>query len=166
MPGPFVTPVAQSVPFEPNRNPQYNGNPGPSGISSDNAQDAIEEVKGFAESIARFVISPGFDGTASSGRYLEFSSNVNSNNSGFVIPRAGAIKELSLAATSNATTVIEVRKWNGSVETVLTSISLTAQRTNYLTGLNVVLAAGDELRVRVLSGSSSRPVMFIFAVFT
>lgn len=166
MPGPFTTPVALSTPFEPNRNPIWNGSAGPSGITSQNVQDAIEEVKSFAESTSRFVVSPGFDGTASSGRYLEFSSNVDSNLSGFVMPRAGLIKELSLAVVSNATTTIEIRKWNGVTETVLTSISLAAQRKNKVTGLNVVLAADDELRVRVLSGSSSRPVMFIFLVFT
>jgi len=44
MPAPFTTPVAQSVPFEADRNPQVNGEAGPSQISSLNVQDAIEEA--------------------------------------------------------------------------------------------------------------------------
>lgn len=166
MPGPFATPVALSVPFEPNRDPQYDGNPGPSGIFSSNVQDSIEEVKNFAESISRFVISSGFNGTASTGRYLDFSSNVGSNISGFVMPRDGFIKELSLAVALNATTTIQVIKWNGVSETVLTSISLVGARKNTVANLNIAVNSNDELRVKVSSGFSSRPIMFIFCVFS
>jgi len=44
MPAPFTTPVAQSVPFEADRNPQVGGEAGPSQISAVNVQDAIEQA--------------------------------------------------------------------------------------------------------------------------
>jgi hypothetical protein len=166
VPGPFTTPVAISTPFEPNRNPIWNGVAGPSGITSQDVQGAIEEVKTFAENTSRFMVSPGFDGNATVGRYLEFSSNVDSNIAGFVTPRAAVIKELSLVVAANSTMTVQLRKWDGVTETVLTSISLAAARKSSVTGLSVSLAANDEIRAYVSAGSATRPIMNIFCVFT
>lgn len=128
------------------------------GFTSTNVQAAIEEAKSAATSKARYVVSAGFDGTASTGRWLEFSSNVDSNISGFVVPRAAKIREVSIAVTANSTITVQIRKKDN---TVLTSISLAAARTGAVSGLSVSLALLDELMIYTSSGSAARPVVWI-----
>jgi hypothetical protein len=121
---------------------------------------------GVADTQSRFCTSCGFDGNASTGRYLEFSSNVDSNQSGFLIPRNLLLKELSLTVQANSTITFGVYKFVSGVETLLTSISTTASRARYITDLNIALNAGEEVRVKCTSGSASRPVFFMFMVYT
>ena len=71
MSGPFTSPVALSVPFEPNRDPQWNGNAGPSGIQSINVQDAIEEAKADALNADIILLLTHYGGNAIVGRYTE-----------------------------------------------------------------------------------------------
>jgi hypothetical protein len=137
-----------------------------SGYTSTNAQDAIVESRNTAEGKSRFLACCGFDGNASNGRYLEFNSNVDSNQSGFVIPRAAVMHELSLVHTSNSAVNFNILNWNGTTETLLTSISTTAsQRKATVTGLTISLAENSELRVKCTSGSSSRPIVFSWYLF-
>lgn len=132
------------------------------GFASNNVQSAIEEAKNTAEGKARWLASPGFDGTASVGRYLEFSSNVNSNQSGLVVPRSASLKELSLALNTSGTITFTIYKWNGSAETSLTTISTSSSRKSIVTGLDILLNSNDELRVKCTSGSGSRPILYMF----
>jgi hypothetical protein len=148
--------VSRSTPFDNSTN----------GFVSTNAQEAIEEVKSALESQTRFAITCGFDGTASSGRYLEFSSNVDSNQSGLTLPRNAIIKELSFAINTAGTVTFTVYSYNGTSETSLTSLSVTSGRTASVNGLNISVASGLELRVKCTSGSGSRPVFALFMVFT
>jgi len=121
---------------------------------------------GVADSQSRFATTCGFDGTASSGRYLEFSSNVGSNISGFVVPRTLLLKELSFAIQTNSAVTFTVYKFT-TVKTVLTTISTTAgQRKVSVTGLNITLLQNEELRVKCSAGSGARPVFGIFMVYT
>jgi hypothetical protein len=147
-----ITQVAKSVPFDNATN----------GFTSDEVQSAIEEARNTAEGKARYCVNAGFDGTASTGRYLEYNSNVDSNLSGFIVPRASVLKELSLAAVSNATTTITIYTWNGTTETAITSISLSGTRKSNVTGLNISLAALAEIRVKTTSGSCARPIVYQF----
>lgn len=132
------------------------------GYVSKTVQEAIEETKTTAEGKSRYCVSCGFDGNASSGRYLEYNSNVDSNQSGFVVARDSVMEEQSLSVTSNSTTTFSVYCWTGSAEALLTTISLSARRTTYTTGLNISLSQGWELRVKCTSGSCSRPIVFQF----
>lgn len=159
MPGPFTTPVALSTPFEPNRNPQYNGNAGPSGLSSTEVQSAIEEARATAPGTAsRFVVFGGFDGTATTGRWLEIVANVASNVSGFVIAEPSILKAISIATENNSTTSVGIYK-NG---VLLTTISLSAAQKGRVSGLNFSLAELDELSMKVESGSSGKPIVGLF----
>lgn len=149
MSGPFKTQVASSTPFD------NSGN----GFSSINVQAAIEEAKNAAGSKGRFSITAGFDGNATVGRYLEFNSNVDSNQSGFLIPRDGTLRECSIAIQTAATVTVQLRT---SAGTVLQSISTTASRTNFITGLSIALTAGTEYTVYVSAGSCARPITWFF----
>ena len=133
------------------------------GFTSTNVQAAIEEAKNTASGgTARWMASPGFDGTASSGRYLEFSSNVDSNQSGLVIPLACTLKEISLALNTSGTVTFTVYTWNGTTETSITTISTSSSRKAIVTGLNIALVTNAEIRVKCTSGSGARPIVFMF----
>lgn len=121
---------------------------------------------GVADSLSRFAASCGFDGTASNGRYLEFNSNVDSNLSGFILPRATVLKEIAFAIQTASAVTFNVYKFSGGVETSLTTISTIAgERTKVATGLNLLYAAGDEIRVKCTAGSGARPVFTMFLVY-
>lgn len=130
------------------------------GFVSKTTQEAIEEARSTAEGKMRYLNSCGFDGSATSGRYLEYNSNVDSNQTGFVIAIPSKLKELSIGAVSNATVTFTVYKWNGTAETSLTTISLAGTRTGRVIGLDIALVALDEIRIKCTSGSCSRPIVF------
>lgn len=159
MSGPFTFPVARALPFEANRSPQYDGNQLSSGIVSENAQDAIEEVKVTAPGTgARYTAMLGFDGNATNGRWLEFLTNVSSNLSGHVIAEPSTMRSLSVAVQVNTTCELTIYK-NGII---LESLILSAQRKNNKINLNHSLLVLDELSVRVTSGNCIKPVFNIF----
>lgn len=135
------------------------------GFVATDTQAAIEESKTNAESRSRFAVNAGFDGNASSGRYLEFNSNVASNQSGFVLPRNAKLKEISLVVSTNSTTNFQIINWNGTTETLITNISLSASRKSTVTNLSISLNANEELRVKCSSGSCSRPIVYLFLLF-
>lgn len=121
---------------------------------------------GVADSLSRFSASCGFDGNASSGRYLEFNSNVDSNQAGFLLPRNTLLKEIALATQTTTTITFAVYKFSGVTETLLTSLVLpAASRTVYTTGLNIQYLAGEEIRVKCTAGAASRPVFTMFMVY-
>lgn len=132
------------------------------GFVSQKVQPAIEEARSTALGKPRFCVSCGFDGTASSGRYLEYNSNVDSNQSGFVVPVPCVLRELSLCLNTAGTVTFQILKWNGTTETLLTSISTSSARKSSVVDLNIALVALDELRVKCSSGSGARPICFQF----
>jgi hypothetical protein len=132
------------------------------GFTSKTTQEAIEESKSSAVSKIRYMASCGFDGNASTGRYLEYNSNVDCKKAGFIIAQPSILRELSLSVESSATVTFTVYKWNGSVETSIATISLSSVRKNVVTGLNVPLISLDEIRIKCTSGSCSRPILFQF----
>lgn len=129
------------------------------GFTSTDVQAAIEEAKATAEGKARFSISGGFDGNASVGRYLEFNSNVDSNQSGYVNANPSRLRELTCVCLASSTVTFTVAKVGGAD---LATCVITASRKGISTGLTVDLASLDELSVRVTSGSCSRPITWLF----
>jgi hypothetical protein len=148
----YAPPVAKSTPFDNATN----------GFTATETQSAIEEAKSTAEGKARWMATAGFDGNASTGRYLEFNSNVDSNQSGLIIPVPTILKELTISVNTAATVTFSIYSWNGTTETLLTSISTSAARYNRVTGLNIALNYPNEIRVKCTSGSCSRPITFLF----
>lgn len=150
MPAPFTTPVAVSVPFEPNRNPQYGGNPGPSGLNSTDVQSAIEETKSFAANITRFTLTLLNNGTLSNGQRFTYSELLP--NTQVILPRACVLKELTFANSSaNADWSFEVRRYTAaSGYTSFTSLFTwtgTNTRVAFRSDRNDAFSAGDEIRI-------------------
>ena len=148
MGAPLQSQVARSTPFDNSTN----------GFTAINVQDAIEEAKNSAIANDRFIVSCGFDGNATDGRYLEFQSNVDSNLVGWIVPVNCYIKELTLGIVSSSTLTVQLLKKDG---TNLTSITLTSARTGIVTGLNVELLQGLEVMALVTSGTGARPILFV-----
>lgn len=124
-------------------------------------------VVGNTETKARFLASAGFDGNASTGRYLEFNSNVDSNVTGFTLPRNAVLKEISYGQSANSAVTWEVRRQTPTPITTLATVTLTSsERKKTYTGLNINIAAEEELSVYCTAGSCSRPIIYLFFIFT
>jgi hypothetical protein len=142
------TPVARQTPFD---------NTG-TDLTATQVQAAIEEVYTLAANASRGATICGFDGTASTGRYLEFFSNNPSNGNPFIIAENSELVALTISASSNSTGTVTIFK-NG---VALTTISLSSARKEAISGLEFGLVSLDELSVQVTSGSITRPTVSLF----
>jgi hypothetical protein len=100
----------------------------------------------------------GFDGNASTGRWLESLTNVASNYTQPVIAGTKAIRALSFAASASSTMTATILK-NG---VALDTISLAAQIRTTKLNLNHILVNGDYLSAQITAGSGSRPVVLLW----
>lgn len=160
MPAPFTTPVALSTPFEPNRNPGYGGVP--SGLESENVQDAIEEAKQDALNNDRFLVLPNYGGNAITGRYLEFYPGQSSLDSPLFFAAPGVIRSVTLQTTAaNATCEVGIFNANVSLTIPIYTVVITAQKRVEYVGMPTlgVIPANSLIVVRVTSGSILRPTM-------
>lgn len=129
-----------------------------SGVTADEVQTALEQIYNLAKNASRGAIGCGFDGNASSGRWLEFFSNNPSNNSPFVVPEPSILRAISASSTANSTCVITVFKNGVSVATLTFTASQAARDKT----LNIPLTDLDQISIQVTSGSISRPTFFMF----
>lgn len=144
-----ISPVSKSTPFDNTSN----------GFTATDAQTAIEEAKLTAANASRGPTVAGFDGNASTGRWLEFYSNNPSDSNPFIVAENSQLIAVSIvtgAATATGTAAI---KRNG---TTIQSISLTAQKKNAVDSLALNLVPLDELSIQISSGSISRPTVYMF----
>jgi len=140
--------VARSTPFDNSTN----------GFVSVETQSAIEEAKTTAANASRGFVSCGFDGNASSGRWLEFATNIASNLTPFIVPEPGVIRAISLGTNGNSTCTVTLFK-NGIA---ITTLSTSASSANRNKTLNLSVTDLDKLSVQVTSGSCNRPMFYIF----
>jgi hypothetical protein len=162
MPGPFTSPVALSTPFEPNRDPQWGDNPGPSGISSLNVQDAIEEAKADALANDRFVLLTHYGGNAGTGRYLEWYPAESSLTSPVYFSAAARLLNVTCQTTAaTATCTIGVFDVNVSTVTPIYSFSMVAQKRVSFVGVPSLASfpANALIAIRVTAGSINTPEM-------
>lgn len=160
MPAPFTTPVALSVPFEPNRNPQWDGVTGPSGIQSQNVQDAIEEAKADALANDRFVVLTHYGGNANVGRYTEWYPAEGSDTSPIFLAAAANLLNVTCQTTAaTATCTLGIFDLNVSSVTPVYSFSMTAQKRVSFVGAPILatFAAGALVAIRVTAGSINTP---------
>lgn len=127
------------------------------GFTAVDVQAAIEEAKAMAEGKARWVVMIGFDGNGSTGRWLEFLTNISSNVSGYVLPAPSYMLELSASCESSTTVTFTVYK---QVTSVLETLTLTSTRKASKT-VSVSLTTLDELSAKITSGSCSKPTVGI-----
>lgn len=129
------------------------------GFISQESQSAIEEAYSLGAATSRGPTVCGFDGSGTAGRWLEFFSNNPSNNSPFILAEDCELIAVSLVtAATSSTSTVGIYK-NG---VLVQSISLTAQKKNAISGLQIPFNSLDELSTQVTSGSISRPTLFIF----
>lgn len=161
MPGPFTSPVALSTPFEPNRNPQYGGNVGPSGITSENVQDAIEEAKADALANDRFLVLGFYGGNANTGRYLEFFAGSASDVSPIFVAVTSRLLTVTFQTTSaSATATLGFFDLNVSSVTPVYSLALVAGKRVSATGVPLATFLPNALiAVSVTSGSLNTPTL-------
>jgi hypothetical protein len=148
----FKSQVASTVPFDPTAQPSY-------GFISTDVESAIYEAANLGADASRGGAIASFDGTGSTGRWLEFSANNPSNNSPFVVAEVGQIRSISIVTSATkATGTVTIFKNGSSIET----ISLAAEKKSSKTGLFLGLISLDGLSIQVTSGSIARPQVTLF----
>lgn len=153
---------ALGTPFEPNRNPQFNGNPGPSGLSSLETQSAIEEARATAPGTkSRYVSTCGYGGQAK-GKFLEFTSGSPGDNSPFVIPEISIIKSVSCSFRSGSIPIGTFVLYKNGV--AVQTFTMTT-RFFSLSGLSISLIPGDYLYVMGDNGSGTSLLDPCFNIF-
>jgi len=135
-----IAQVAESVPFDNDTN----------GYVSEDVQAAIEETKEEAGA-ARMAVNFGYDGNASANTWLQTFKGVSSRNSPFVVAEEGTLTSLSVSFRNNSTVEFTVYINNSATSNILT---VTSNNRGFVSGLSQSLAVGDEISVRMTSGSS------------
>jgi hypothetical protein len=149
MPAPFTTPVAKSVPFEPERNPDFNGQVGV--LTANNTQDAIEEVYNNAPGKqARFALTLLNNSSLSNGQRFTYSELLP--NTQIILPRKCRLKEITFSnATAAADWSFEFRNYTAASNyTTFTSLftwSAIDTQQAFRSDRNDLFQAGDEIRV-------------------
>lgn len=169
MPAPFTTPVAISVPFLPQRNPDFNGLAGT--ITAENVQDAIEQVYNNAPGRqARFTLTLLNNSTMSNGQRFSYSELLP--NVPVVVPRACRLREIAFSnnnAAADAQFRIYARTPTSSPTpsgTLLYTWNLTDVLTATLTGIDLAFAAGQEVLINFVDTGTnpSDAAMILFFV--
>jgi len=158
MAGPFTFPVAQAIPFEPNRNG--------SEIGSENVQDAIEEVKLDALNNDRFLLLAAFNGNANAGRYLEYFTGIDSSIAPILYSVPARITDIVAATTSASATCtiqfVDIRVLATPV--VLYTVTFNKVKRVVLDSTPdapLFLVPNDaQLAIRIGSGSINRPHIY------
>ena len=155
---------AIDTPFTPNRNPQYNGIAGPSGITSLETQSAIEEAYNLAISNDRFVILAHYGGNANTGRYLEMFPNEGSDGAPLFLAIPSKLLSVTFqTSAASATATIGFFDLNVSSVTPVYSLALVAAKR--VTAIGTAAAplasflANAQVAMRVTSGSLNTPTL-------
>lgn len=159
------TQEAIDTPFEPNRNPGFGGVP--SGIESEDVQNAIEEAKRDAIENDRYVVFGSYGGNANVGRYLEFFPGTDSFEAPVFLPVSSKLLGVVTATTAvDATCTIGFFDLTVSDVVPVYTITFTAQKRVVNTGTPAVplyvFPVGAQVAVRVTSGSINKPHMYFF----
>lgn len=121
------------------------------GFIATNVQAAIEEARDSAVGKARFAMAFVHNSTVGNNTWLGFSELVPSNTTPLIVPVACKLTELAFSfAGANVDGVLLIYK-NGTSNpaNVVYSNTFTNHNTyKLMTGLNITLAAGDQLRAQ------------------
>lgn len=161
MAGSFTTPVAESTPFEPERNPDSTGQQ--SNIVSENVQEAIEEAYWAAPgSIARFTIPLLHKGTVGNGTFLGYSESITGDDTPIILPRKCQITEFTFSNNrTSADYTLELRK-NSTTAPVFFTVSKVNTKLFSEQGLSEEFLPGDQIFVKYLdNGTNARNVAMI-----
>lgn len=154
MPAPFTTPVAKSVPFEPNRNPGFGG--GASGLTSEESQSAIEEVVVLLRNNSRFVLNNLHNSTYTNGGFLGLSELHGSVP--YVLPKACEMTEMSFSnATAGCSFNLEFYKNGTAAGNLVYTWTLSNIQFGSVTALSMSFAPGDRLYIKYVKTGGNTP---------
>ena len=110
--------------------------------------------------------SPGFgfgrSGNSSSGAYL-LNESVPSNITGRPVDLDNSrIIQISVSNQNINTFTIEIEEHDGTTFTSLGTFSVTSQRSQKFSGLNIVLTPGKEIAVKISAGSAKNIVVSVY----
>ena len=151
------TQIAVQTPFEPNRNPQWNGNVGPSLITSVETQSAIEEVRAAAFANDRYTIIASYGGNANTGRYLEIFPSIDSLVGPLIFNTSTKLVGFSLGSTAASTGTVSVYLTTDLVTPVYSASLVAATRFNSGVISFGPWAASQEIALKVSAGSINKP---------
>lgn len=156
------TQEALDTPFEPMRNPGFNGLP-QTFVSTD-VQNAIEEALNKAISNDNFLLLGSHNGNANTGRYLSWFQSIDSSAAPFFQPVASRILSVVAQTTATAATcTIGLFDLNVSSTVPVYTITFSSQKRVSVAGTPLAtLLANSQLAARVTSGSISQPTLYIF----
>jgi len=152
MPAPFATQVAKSTPYDPTNNPSF--------ITATDVQDAIDQIATNSQVSASPSMSWGKAGNANSNTWLA-NEGVPSNIAGRVIfLYSPKLTNLYVASNSAATFTLEVYQHDGVTYTLLTTVSIVAQRAaSFVFSPVITLTQGKELAIKIGSGSAQNIIV-------
>ncbi len=148
------TQTAIQTPFEPGRNPDFNGSLSP--FTATDVQNAIEESYYNAPgNAARSAVTFGAAGSANN-KYLEYFRSVPSNLTPHVIPKDSDLTDITCATSDSSTNDIQVII-NGLVVYTLNKVGTTE-----IGSINVPVLQEDTLSLQIVNGAGKDPVCTVF----
>ncbi len=151
MTGRVYGPVAASVPYNPNKDPNCT-------LTSKTTQGAIDELCGKVNTAQSPSMNWEKAGKCKKGSYLH-NGVVNSNKTGRLVFANGFITSIVVACDAPATFDLTIqRNDGGGVFVNLATIVITASKKAFSVGLSVPVSIGDELAAVVSLGSAKNIV--------
>lgn len=129
-----------------------------SGLPADNVQDAIDELDAVVDGIVvagsdTAILEAGRNNSNVTNTYLRGPGDVPTNVSPFVLAYDYEIIAITASTDGNETWDADVYK-NGSL---VGTLSMVNQSTNYTTGLSIALSAGDKISILCNGVGINRP---------
>lgn len=128
-----------------------------SGYIADNALDAIIESKTQAVETTGYAILGHSTGIVGWGRYLNIFGSISSDSLSFPITSNMVLIEAGIRSVSTSTISIGVYKLVNKVETLITTLSLSNEKSRNYEGLNINISQGQDLLFKVTSGLAHTP---------
>lgn len=111
------------------------------------------------------IVGCTYNGSANTGRYLEFFTGNGSDVGPFVVIASSVIVAMTIVSTLAATGTVSVYKTT-DLTTPIASISVSGASSGSVLGLNAALTPGDKLAVKVSSGSFNKPGVYLYMAGT
>lgn len=139
------------------------------GFTATNVQTGIEEAKNTATGLPRFTIVTSFNGTVSNNQWLGYNELIPGNVTPIVVPVKCKLTEISVSFNgSSVDGRLDVYK-NGTNpgDIVVNTFTFTNVNTSQtVTGLNVSLNPGDNIRGRWIDSGENPSDMAVVYYFT
>jgi hypothetical protein len=100
----------------------------------------------------------GYNGNANSGRYMEMQQNISSNTTPYHPPTDTILSAMSVDISSSTTVTFQILKNDVQIDTLV----ITAANSGEKIGLNHTILTTDKIKVKVLSGSASQPILYLY----